>query len=118
MMILNSPGGPSGTFCGTKTGYATLLKAPDPKSGKDLKLVMTVQGPSYRWNIKITQLPCDQVIHVLLLSWNLFPLDFRCSWQPCLNMAIVEWRTPTINLDLEQSRMEMPMSSTNSGGKK
>ena len=28
---------------------------------KDLKLSVITQGPSYRWNIKITQLKCDQV---------------------------------------------------------
>ena len=28
---------------------------------KDLKLSVITQGPSYRWNIKISQLKCDQV---------------------------------------------------------
>ena len=56
MGLLNSPDGPGGRICGTKSGYATVSSVP---SNTDLILSVLVQGPSYRWNIKITQLPCE-----------------------------------------------------------
>ena len=56
MGLLNSPDGPGGRICGTKSGYAIVSSVP---SSSDLILSVLVQGPSYRWNIKITQLPCE-----------------------------------------------------------
>jgi hypothetical protein len=58
MSFFNRPDGSSGKICGMKTGYATITTAP---KDKDLSLSVNVQGPSYRWNIKITQIRCDQV---------------------------------------------------------
>lgn len=58
MVILNSPSGPGGQLCGHKTGYSILAKSP---LDKDLKLSVLTQGPSYRWNIKISQLKCNEL---------------------------------------------------------
>jgi len=59
--IMNSPDGPGGRICGSKNGYATVTRPPRP--GKDLGLSVVVQGPAYKWNIKISQIRCDQVRH-------------------------------------------------------
>jgi hypothetical protein len=58
LTVLNSSGGAGGRICGLKTGYAFVAKT----SGEgDLGLAVVVQSPSYKWNIKITQIPCDKV---------------------------------------------------------
>lgn len=45
--ILNSPDGPGGRICGSKSGYGTITRLP---KDTDLKLSVIVQGPSYRWD--------------------------------------------------------------------
>lgn len=61
MVFLNRPDGPSGQICGSKSGYSTVIK---PPTNKDLNLAVRVQGPSYRWKIKITQIGCNEVKNV------------------------------------------------------
>ena len=58
MAILDSPDSPGGRICGTKSGFATVVRVP---KDKDLKLSVITQGPTYRWNVKLTQIRCDQI---------------------------------------------------------
>ena len=58
LVILNSPSGPGGQLCGVKSGFSTVARLPEDK---DLQLSVLTQGPSYRWNIKMTQLKCNEI---------------------------------------------------------
>ena len=58
MMFLNRPDGPSAPMCGNKNGFSTLVKV---SHKKDLNLSIRVQGPSYKWNLKFTQISCKDV---------------------------------------------------------
>ena len=58
-----SPDGPGGRVCGQKNGYATLTRV-IPDNRKNLRLSVMVQGPSYKWLIKISQIGCNEVMDI------------------------------------------------------
>ena len=73
MGILNSPDGPGGRLCGDKSGYSTLTSV-RRMGDTELGLSVVVQEPNYLWNVKITQISCDEVTFLfvygkLLLSY-------------------------------------------------
>ena len=59
-IIFSSIDGPGGRICGHKSGYATLTRI-KPGSQQDLRLSVVVQGPSYKWLVKISQISCNKV---------------------------------------------------------
>ena len=58
--IFISIDGPGGRVCGQKSGYASLTRV-KPGNQQDLRLSVVVQGPSYKWLVKISQIPCNMV---------------------------------------------------------
>ncbi|KAL1122819.1 hypothetical protein AAG570_003145, partial [Ranatra chinensis] len=60
IFILNSIDGPTAGQCGPLSGYSTV----NPGQPKPVKLALLIQNEaSYHWDIKITQLACNQVKH-------------------------------------------------------
>ena len=60
--MFNSIDGPGGRVCGHKSGYASLTRV-KPGNQQDLRLSVVVQGPSYKWLVKISQISCSRVKH-------------------------------------------------------
>ena len=58
--MFNSIDGPGGRVCGHKSGYASLTRV-KPGNQQDLRLSVVVQGPSYKWLVKISQIACNRV---------------------------------------------------------
>merc|ERR1712096_458773 len=70
MTLLDSTDGPGGRICGHKSGYASLTRI-KPGRQRDLRLSVVVQGPSYKWLLKISQISCDKVSD--------FPMPSSCG---------------------------------------
>ncbi|BET01568.1 protease [Nesidiocoris tenuis] len=63
MFILNSVDGPTAGQCGPLSGYSTTV-AVNPGQTKPVKIALLIQNEgSYHWDIKVTQLACNQVKH-------------------------------------------------------
>ena len=60
--------GPGGRVCGNKNGYASLAKL-KPESQQRLRVSVVVQGPAYKWLVKISQISCHKV--------NVFRLNLK-----------------------------------------
>ncbi|RZF47531.1 hypothetical protein LSTR_LSTR009067 [Laodelphax striatellus] len=61
IFIMNSVDGPTTGQCGPLSGYTTIV-AVDPEQSKPLKLAVVIQNENhYRWLIKLTQIPCQQI---------------------------------------------------------
>ena len=52
--------GPGGRICGNKNGYVSLAKL-KPETQHRLRLSVVVQGPTYKWLVKISQISCHMV---------------------------------------------------------
>ena len=65
--VSRSPDGPGGRVCGHRSGYSTVTSAKrrnelGQTSSKPISLSIIAQNPNYKWNIKITQIACSEVI--------------------------------------------------------
>ena len=66
--------GPGGRVCGKKNGYVSLAKL-KPESQQRLRLSVVVQGPAYKWLVKISQISCHKV-KVFQLNWKIPSLKY------------------------------------------
>uniref|UniRef100_A0A0K8SDV4 Uncharacterized protein n=3 Tax=Lygus hesperus TaxID=30085 RepID=A0A0K8SDV4_LYGHE len=63
LFILNSVDGPTAGQCGPLSGYSTTV-AVNPAQSKPVKIALLIQNEgSYHWDVKVTQLACNQVKH-------------------------------------------------------
>ncbi|XP_014256512.1 coagulation factor VII-like isoform X2 [Cimex lectularius] len=63
LFILNSVDGPTAGQCGPLSGYSTTV-AVNPGQSNPVKIALLIQNEgTYHWDIKVTQLACNQVKH-------------------------------------------------------